>query len=71
MDSLSEPLDIGGCDTRDGYSTVFGGVDGMLDGNSSVKHARLYVHTQMEGRMTRYLHTSLANLSICSGFSPV
>ena len=31
MDSLCEPLDIGGCDTSYGYSPVFGRVDGMLD----------------------------------------
>ena len=31
MDSLCEPLDISCCDTSDGYSPVFGRVDGMLD----------------------------------------
>ena len=31
MDGLGETLYVGGCDSGYGYSTVFGGVDGMLD----------------------------------------
>ena len=30
MDGLGETFYVGGCDSSYGYSTVFGGVDGML-----------------------------------------
>ena len=62
MDGLGETLYVGGCDSGYGYSTVFGGVDRMLD------RIRQCDGCTEVGSMAC---TSLANLSICSGFRPV
>ena len=59
MYSFGKPFHVAGGNSSNGYSTVLRSVDGVLNGS------------ELSATIRIGSFTSLANWSICSGFSPV